>query len=354
VNDVHTIEELERTLKTADQQPLQPATLTAIRTQGRRRRRVRATATLAGVVAATLVASVSVAALTGGETSRRDRDADVTEPSPSWSPETLTPLARRALAEIPGAVQISSTRVSIPEPPGVTSWAGGPPVLKQFVASGPFDIGGAHAYQGVTMYDDGQFPAWLEQGAKEWDERDGRRDDGPGSVIGSISSGVVVDHGRQQIACIHQAPDGEGINMIDGVVVSQPTEPDLDKPCMVSIVRPHGSDIVREWTIAAPDFLAAGAGVQLYRDRSSAKGDPVSLWVGGTDGTDVASVDLELADGQTVEATIASGTLVPGETVFWATVPGELVRAITRDADGEVLEDHPLRDCSGPVDCEVR
>ena len=165
---------------------------------------------------------------------------------------------------------------------------------------------------------------------------------------------MLVDQGEQQIACIYLPLGNAGIAMIDGVVVSQPTEPDLDRPCMVQIVGRHGTDLVGHWTVADPDFLAEGSGVQLFRDRSSAKGDPVSLWVGGTDGTDVASVDLELADGSTVEATVASGTLVPGETVFWATVPGELVRAVTRDADGEVLEDHPLRPCSGDLDCEVR
>ncbi len=352
MNDVRTVAELERTLKTGGPDVLQPDTLAAIRTQGGRRRRARTTGVVAGAAAAAIVASLGVAAVTGGERTGAHDTAPTTQTA--LSPATLTPLARRALAEIPGAVQISSTRVSIPEPPGVTSWAAPAPILDQFVASGPFDVGGAHAYQGVTMYDDGQFPAWLEKGAKEWDEREGRGDDHPGGVIGTVSSGVVVDQGDQQIACIYPPLGNAGTSMVDGVVVSQPTEPDLDQPCMVTIVRRQGNDILGNWTVAAPDFLAEGSGVQLYRDRSSAKGDPFSLWVGGTDGTDVASVDLELADGDIVEATVASGTLVPGETVFWATVPGELVRAVTRDADGEVIEDHPLRPCSGPVDCEVR
>jgi hypothetical protein len=206
------------------------------------------------------------------------------------------------------------------------------------------------------MYDDGQFPAWLEKGAKEWDDREGRQDDGPGGVIGTISSGVLVDQGEQQIACVYP-PRTAGTTIVGGREVLQlvdPLEPDLDQPCLVTVVGHQGSDLVGHWTVAAPDFLADGAGVQLYRDRSSAKGDPVSLWVGGTDGTDVASVDLELADGRTVGATVASGTLVPGETVFWATVPGELVRAVTRNADGEVLEDHPVRACSGMAGCGGR
>lgn len=354
MNDVRTVAELERTLKNTEPEVLQSATLAAIRTQGGRRRRARATAVVAGAAAAVVVASLGVAALTGGE-AHQAPDGHVATP-PSLSPTTLSPLARRALAEIPGAVQISSTRVTIPEPPGATSWAEPTPILEQFVASGPFDVGGAHAYQGVTMYDDGQFPAWLEKGTKEWDEREGQRDDSPGGVIGTTSSGVVVDQGEQQIACIYP-PVIASTSYVDGLEVlhpKEPLEPDVDQPCMVSIVGHQGDDLVGHWTLAAPDFLAAGTGVQLYRDRSSAKGDPVSLWVGGTDGTDVASVDLELADGQTVEATVASGTLVPGETVFWATVPGELVRAVTRDADGDVIEDHPRRPCSGDLDCEVR
>jgi hypothetical protein len=51
---------------------------------------------------------------------------------------------------------------------------------------------------------------------------------------------------------------------------------------------------------------------------------------------------------------VASGTLVPGETMFWGTVVGELAVAVTRDADGDVLERHELKPCSDPVDCEVR
>ena len=76
--------------------------------------------------------------------------------------------------------------------------------------------------------------------------------------------------------------------------------------------------------------------------------------MGGTDGTDVASVDLVTTDGTHVEATVASGTLVPEETMFWGTVTGELAEAVTRDADGTVLERHQLAPCSAPVDCEVR
>ena len=62
------------------------------------------------------------------------------------------------------------------------------------------------------------------------------------------------------------------------------------------------------------------------------------MWIGGTYGTDVASVDLVATDGTTVPATVASGTLVPGHTMFWGSVDGDLAMAVTRDAAGDVLE----------------
>ena len=45
---------------------------------------------------------------------------------------------------------------------------------------------------------------------------------------------------------------------------------------------------------------------------------------------------------------------MPGDTMFWGTVDGDLAMAVTRDADGTVLEEHVLKPCSTPVDCEVR
>jgi hypothetical protein len=40
--------------------------------------------------------------------------------------------------------------------------------------------------------------------------------------------------------------------------------------------------------------------------------------------------------------------------MFWGTVAGELAQAVTRDADGKVLEQHAVKPCSDPVSCEVR
>jgi hypothetical protein len=102
------------------------------------------------------------------------------------------------------------------------------------------------------------------------------------------------------------------------------------------------------------DFLQPGTGLELFQTDTYTSGSPGTVWIGGTDGTDVATVDLVTTDGETVAATVAPGTLVPGETMFWGVVEGELAKAVTRDAAGNVLEDHEVKPCSDPVDCEVR
>jgi hypothetical protein len=37
-----------------------------------------------------------------------------------------------------------------------------------------------------------------------------------------------------------------------------------------------------------------------------------------------------------------------------ALVPGELAKVIAYDAEGDVIEDHPLKACDTPIECEVR
>jgi hypothetical protein len=55
-----------------------------------------------------------------------------------------------------------------------------------------------------------------------------------------------------------------------------------------------------------------------------------------------------------LDAEVLAGTLVPGATMFWADVPGELTHVTAYDADGEVVDDHAITSCRGGVDCEVR
>jgi hypothetical protein len=92
--------------------------------------------------------------------------------------------------------------------------------------------------------------------------------------------------------------------------------------------------------------------VFLFPDYST--GSPTHLAIAGLDGVDVARADFVSADGTVTEGTVLSGNVMEGDTMMFANVPGELVSVIAYDAEGEVVDNHPLRDCDSPVDCEVR
>ena len=102
------------------------------------------------------------------------------------------------------------------------------------------------------------------------------------------------------------------------------------------------------------DFLQSGKDLELFRPTTYIGGSPRTVWIGGTDGTDVASVDLVTTDGDHVSATVAAGTLCPRDRSSGPPSTASSPRRVTRDADGNVIEEHELKPCSDPVDCEVR
>lgn len=55
-----------------------------------------------------------------------------------------------------------------------------------------------------------------------------------------------------------------------------------------------------------------------------------------------------------VEGVVEAGTWSTGDSIFWANVPGEVATVVAYDAAGEVIEDHLLKPCDSPVECEVR
>jgi hypothetical protein len=336
VNDVRTIGELERTLKTTEPELLQPARLHEIRTQGRRRRRTRLAMVTAGTAAVIVTASLGVAALTGVGADRAD-DAQPASPKP---PKEMSALAKRALAEIPGAQQVSSWQVVLPTPvgaqPGVPDEQSVPDDL---IDAGPIDIGARH-YTGVTAFDRGAFPAWLYDGVSDY-EKHVLGSEEEGYPVGSTDIGVVVDDGQMRLACMRPLPEWGG----DGKGTDS---------CFPAMLGGADGHLVYEWGMGTEDFLHEGKGLELFATDAFSDGSAGKVWIGGTYGTDVASVDLVATDGTTVPATVASGTLVPGNTMFWGSVDGDLSIAVTRDAAGKVLEKHMLKPCSTPVECEVR
>ena len=109
-----------------------------------------------------------------------------------------------------------------------------------------------------------------------------------------------------------------------------------------------------DWGMGTDDFLRPGAPMEVFTTDSALDGADATLAIAGLDGTDVARAELIATDGTRTVGNVLPGTLVPGDTMIFGEVPGELARVVAYDAAGEVVEDHTLRDCDDPVDCEVR
>ena len=329
MNDLRTVDELEQTLKTADAELLQPARLAEILSAGRRRRRTRLALVVSGTAAAVVAVSVGISALTGGA---GERAADT--PVAQQPPKQMSDLARRALAEIPGAVQVSSWQVLLPAPVGAKTAFPEQRVPADHLEAGPIDIG-THSYTGVTAYRQNAFPAWLRDGVSDYEHAQG---DESGYPVGSTDMGIIVDGGPQRLGCMTSLEEW-----------GDPAE-----GCFPAMLSGADGDLSYDWGMGTDDFLHPGKDLELFHTATYVAGTAQTVWIGGTYGTDVASVDLVTTDGTTVSATVAAGTLVPGNTMFWGTVDGELAKAVTRDAEGHVLEDHVVKACATPVDCEVR
>jgi hypothetical protein len=326
VNDVRTVEQLEQSLKATGPDPLQPARLAEIHTRGRRRRQGRLAVVAAGAAAAVVAVSMGVSTLTGGAVERANDDPPVAQ----QPPKEMSALAQRALAEIPGAVQVSSWQVVIPLPAGGGAGELGMEGVSSYdVKAGPVDLG-TRWYTGVTTFRPKGFPEWLYDGIADYEQH--VLGDKDGYPVGSTDIGVIVDGGPLRLAC---------------------TSAD-SHPCSPSMLSGDDGDLVYRWGMGTDDFLRPGSDLELFHTATYTSGSPRTVWIGGADGTDVASVDLVNTEGETVEATVAAGTFVPDETMFWGTVDGELAKAVTRDADGHVLEEHEVKPCTDPVNCEVR
>jgi hypothetical protein len=332
VNETRTIEQLEQALHQGTREALPGPVLDEIRSRGRARRRNRLAAYAGGAAAGIVAAGLLVGVVSDDGTEARDRAPLASRPTPT----ELSPLAKRVLREVPGAVQVSEWEVLIPGPDAAHDF-GTQVVPEDLVDGGPVDLGTRH-YVGVTSFRPGAFPAWLYQGVQDIEQHELAEDDGS-YPVGSTDMGVVVDAGPLELACIQSLPEwGEGAG--DGC-----------HPAMLGTVR---GQLTYAWGMGTDDFLQEGEDLELFSTRDLTAGTERTVWIGGTDGTEVATVTLVTTDGTRVDGTVASGTVVPGETMFWGTVAGELAVAITRDANGEVLERHELEPCSDPVDCEVR
>ena len=321
-----TIEQLENALHQPG--PVGSPDLHAVRRAGTRRRRTRRVlVATAGAAAVAVVGGVG-ANVVGGEHAVPPANLPLAEVSGHpVDPSTLSSLARTALHDVAGATQVSDHVVLIPSngvaPDGTD---------RGLLVDHPVELP-ARGIVGVTGYPRDAMPGWL------YDEIHSREEsaaypDGSYSV-GGLVDGVGVDQGQLSLACA--------------------TMPEWDEHgCGVSLVLRTSDGWSRVGGLGTDRFLDAGHHMETFTIPQYVDGQPATLWIGGLDGTDVRTVDFVLADSTRVPAELSSGTISPGDTLFWAVVTGRPTDVVARDADGNVIEDHQVKSCSDPVDCEVR
>jgi hypothetical protein len=322
MNDHLTIHELEDRLHAGEREVLDPDTLNTIRRKGGRRRTTVRTLTAVGTVAVLAAVGLTIT-LVGSDTGSRGED----RPPVADAPRELSPLAQRALAEIPGAVQVSDWQVVLPTPVVDSEYwydNGDEKIVGKAIALD------AKAYQGVTAYPDSAWPGWLYEGTLDFEQS--QKDENGGYPVGSTDNGILVEAGDAFLACISWQGHACGPSFM---------------------TRTPDGDLHRNWGMGTDDFLKPGADMEVFLSKDYSTGAPGVLSFAGLPGTEVARADFVTTTGEVVEGEVST-TLVEGASMMWARVPGELAKVIAYDAEGEVIEDHPLRPCDDPVDCEVR
>jgi hypothetical protein len=326
-----TVAELERDLAepTAPDRLGSPDLAVIHRLGTRRRRARRAAVALGSAVAVAAVSGVGygIGGLTGGDAARDLPPAGQTE-----TPKELSPLAERVLRQVPGAVQVSPWQVVIPGPGEAYQFE--QKVAPERIVAGPRPLG--TQYVGVTAFKRSQFPGWLYDEVERIEQEE--LGDDNGYPVGSTEMGILVEYGDSELACV--GPEDAG---------SAP-----DGTCSPAVVAEIDGDRYYQWGMGTDDFLEPGADMEVFTEDDYSRGTPGTIAIAGIDGTDVASADFYNTAGEKVGGVVEAGSFVPDDSIFFANVPGELARVVAYDADGEVIEDHPLKACDGGVDCEVR
>jgi hypothetical protein len=325
MNDL-SIKDLEDTLHAGDGEVLDAGTLARIRRTGGRRRTTRrvltglGTAVVVGAVGLTLSLTSTIA---GGS------DEPPVAHDPQQTPTELSPLAKQALREIPGAVQVSAWQVVLPAPDAKSGyWMGeGQRDSRVVGETVPLD---AKSYQGVTMFPAEAWPQWLYQGTLDFEQSQGSEEEG--YPVGSTDHGILVEVGDAELACLSYE----------------------NNPCgPAKMTRTADGKLHFDWGMGTDDFLKPGSDMEVFLTDDYSTGSAGTLAFAGLPGTDVARAEFVTTTGQVVEGRVYSG-LVEGGSMMSARVPGELAKVIAYDASGEVIEDHPLKECDNDIECEVR
>lgn len=299
----------------------------------RRRRARRAAVALASFLAVAVVVGVgySVHLGAGGKGQKGLAPAGQSR-KPAHT--ELSPIAKRVLREIPGAVQVSPWQVVIPGP-GLPEM-GEQKVADAEIAAGPLPLGG-HGYTGVTALPRSAFPRWLYAAVQRIEQKHSTLSGA--FPVGSTDMGVLVEHGEAELGCLAR---------------THKSEPPLPGPCYPVLLTNLNGTRYLQWTMGTDHFLTKGAKMEVFLTEDYSRRAPGTIAIAGIDGTDVVRAEFITTAGQRVAGTVEAGTLVPHDSIFYANVPGELARVVAYAADGGIIEDHPIRPCKSHANCEVR
>lgn len=278
--------------------------LELLRAGGRRLRRNRRL--LAAGVAA-LVAGVVTAGVLA-TSARLDRAEKPV--GPDHRP-ALSTYEKRVLREVPGSYAVGGTVVV----PG--------PIDPEHVQNLGFEVSGFtgrlaplgwHGLSEFPMYSTVRYPDFMLRPAPEGTQ-------------------MYADMGPMRIGCL------------------QRSEPHCD---LVLVVGERRTGWFSFATVGTDEFLTPGSQMELFPGGSFDGRVHRPTVIGGFRGTRATDVELTLEDGSRVSATVDSGLVSPGDTIFWARTQSPPVRATAYDAAGRLVDDHERTPCDDPLDCLSR
>ena len=273
---------------------------------GRRRRWVRRAATGVTVCATVAVLGGARAVFGGGD------GATVRAAAEDHQATSLTSYEKNVLADVPGSYQVDGTVVL----PDVAD-----PLAEDYRRLAPRRIIGTPqelGFHGSTG--PGYLPSSHTEKAYQQNAPKG--------------SQVVVDPGPLWVGCMIGDQGG----------TCEPTV--LAKDSAGRFIFLHG--------FGTENFLKPGADMELFVDDDFADRTWSQSLIGGFHGATTTRVLIEMTDGSQAEAQLDVDSMSPGNTLFWAKLAKPVAWARAYDGDGKLLAEHRLRDCTDPVDCEVR
>ncbi len=293
--------------------------LAALRERGRKERRTRRVVLTA--VAATTAAVVATGAVVVASTGVLHK-ADKQEPAkPMPSYKVLSPFEQKVLDRVPGSHRVGG-EVVVPAPVDPRAEV----AFRLTAPAGRVASLGWHGYEDFRAYPvhtTQRYPGFLKPGVPE--DADVWADQGPlhlGCHRTSASAcNLLLLVGNRRIGWFSLLHDAAWLHLGDR------------------------------------QFLKPGEPMQVFSGTTFA-GHPLRSWVpwvvGGFHGTTAERVELALRDGTKAEATVDSGTIASGSTLFWALTDSPVVRATAYDGAGTVVEDHRLTACYNRIDCQIR